>query len=179
VDARLHTRLTEAPLAPDQAHAFCGDPAAGAVVVFTGTVRAETGGRPVVALDYEAWEGHADRQLAELGKEVARRWPAARAVWLEHRTGTLAIGEPSVVVGVSAGHRGEAFEAARWAIDTLKATVAIWKREHWADGDAHWVGAPAAVPEAPAPEAPAPEAPMPGAPGARETTPGLPTGLVG
>jgi molybdopterin synthase catalytic subunit len=141
VDPRLHARLTDQPLAPDQAHAFCTDPAAGAVVVFTGTVRGETDGRAVTALEYEAFTERAETQLAELAAQVGRKWPAARAVWLEHRVGTLAIGEPSVVVGVSAGHRAEAFEAARWAIDTLKATVAIWKREHWADGDAHWVGA--------------------------------------
>jgi len=156
VDSRLHTRLTDTPLAPDQAHVFCGDPAAGAVVVFTGNVRAETDGRAVVALDYEAYPERAEAQLADLAGQVARRWPAARAVWLEHRTGTLAIGEPSVVVGVSAGHRAEAFEAARWAIDTLKATVAIWKREHWADGEAHWPGADAAG--GPAPDAGAPAA---------------------
>ncbi|MDP8977126.1 MAG: molybdenum cofactor biosynthesis protein MoaE, partial [Actinomycetota bacterium] len=61
---------------------------------------------------------------------------------LEHRTGTLALGEPSVVVGVSAAHRPEAFDAARFGIDTLKATVAIWKKEVWADGGAHWPGSP-------------------------------------
>jgi molybdopterin synthase catalytic subunit len=66
-----------------------------------------------------------------------------RAVWLEHRTGALAIGEPSVVVAVSAPHRDEAFAAARYGIDTLKATVPIWKQEHWRDGGRHWPGSPA------------------------------------
>jgi molybdopterin synthase catalytic subunit len=140
VDARLHTRLTGQVISLDAAWSFCSDPAAGAVVVFSGTVRNETDGRPVTGLEYEAYTEQAERQLAALASEVARQWPA-RAVWMEHRVGTLAVGEPSVVVAVSAGHRKEAFEAARHGIDTLKATVAIWKKEHWADGDAHWPGA--------------------------------------
>lgn len=137
--ARLHTSLTDQPLSVDAASAFCADPAAGAVVVFTGVVRAETDGREVTALSYEAYRERAERQLAELAEEVAGRWPAL-AVWMEHRVGTLAIGEPSVVVAVSTGHRGEAFDAVEYGIDTLKATVAIWKQEHWADGEQHWPG---------------------------------------
>lgn len=140
--ARLHTRLTDEPLSVDAAQAFAADPAAGAVVVFTGMVREETDGRQVAALTYEAYTEHAERQLSALAAEMARTWPAARAVWLEHRVGTLAIGEPSVVVAVSAGHRVEAFEAARYGIDTLKATVAIWKQEHWGDGASHFPGSP-------------------------------------
>lgn len=142
MDARLHTRLSAEPLSVDAAHAFVADPAAGAVVVFAGTVRNETDHREVAGLTYEAYAEHAEPQLEALAAEVARRWPAARAVWMEHRVGTLAIGEPAVVVGVSAGHRGETFEAARYAIDTLKDTVAIWKQEHWADGASHFPGSP-------------------------------------
>lgn len=139
MSARLHTRLTDQPLSLDAAWSFCSDPGAGAVVVFSGIVRAETDGRAVTGLEYEAYAGQAERQLTALAAEVAQRWPA-KAVWMEHRVGTLAIGEPSVVVAVSTGHREEAFEAARHGIDTLKATVAIWKKEHWADGAAHWPG---------------------------------------
>jgi molybdopterin synthase catalytic subunit len=138
--ARLHTRLTGEPLSPAAALEFCTHPAAGAVVVFTGVVRAETDGRPVTALTYEAFAERAEAQLAELAAEVAQKWPAL-AVWMEHRTGTLAIGEPSVVVAVCSGHRGEAFDACEYGIDTLKATVSIWKQERWADGQAHWPGA--------------------------------------
>lgn len=137
--ARRSTRLTDQPLSPDAALAFCADPAAGAIVVFTGVVREETDGRGVAALEYEAFAEQAEAQLAELAGELAGRWPV-RAVWMEHRTGTLAIGEPSVVVAVSAPHRGEAFHACEWGIDTLKATVAIWKKERWADGAGHWPG---------------------------------------
>ncbi|MPZ87750.1 MAG: molybdenum cofactor biosynthesis protein MoaE [Nitriliruptorales bacterium] len=139
MSARLHTRLTDQPLSLDGAWSFCSDPAAGAVVVFSGTVRGETDGRPVSGLEYEAYAEQAERQLAALAAEVAQRWPA-RAVWMEHRVGSLAIGEPSVVVAVSTGHRQEAFAAARHGIDALKATVAIWKKEHWADGATHWSG---------------------------------------
>lgn len=139
VTARLSTRLTDLPLSPDAALAFCADPAAGAVVLFAGVVREETDGRPVAALEYEAFAERAEAQLAELAGQVAQRWPV-RAVWMEHRTGTLAIGEPSVVVAVSAPHRAEAFDACEWGIDTLKETVAIWKRERWATGGAHWPG---------------------------------------
>lgn len=139
---RTHTGLTDQPLRPEAAYAFAEDPGAGAVVMFTGTVRDHSEGRAVRALEYEAFAERAEAQLAELAADVAQRWPAVCALWLEHRVGTLAVGEPAVVVAVSAGHRTEAFEAARYGIDTLKETVAIWKKEHWADGEAHWVDSP-------------------------------------
>ena len=137
---RLHTRLTEEPLSVADAHAFVADPAAGASVVFTGQVRNHADGRPVTGLDYEAYEEQAGAQLAALATAVAEKWPQTLAIWMEHRVGSLAVGEPSVVVAVSSAHRGGAFEAARHGIDELKATVAIWKQEHWADGTAHWPG---------------------------------------
>lgn len=145
---RVHVRLTSEPLSPDTAQAFVTLPAAGAVVCFTGTVRAESEGRTVAALSYEAYEEHASRQMQELAADLCLRWPAVTAVFMEHRTGTLAIGEPAVVVAVSAPHREEAFAAARDGIDTLKATVAIWKREHWADGTARWPGLPGLLADA-------------------------------
>ena len=141
--ARLHTRLTSQPLSVDQAQHFCTDPAAGAVVVFTGTVRNHSEGRSVAGLTYEAFEERAGVQLQELAAAVAQRHPTVSAVWLEHRTGDVGIGEPAVVVGVSAPHRPEAFAAARWGIDELKAGVAIWKQEQWTHGEAHWPGSPA------------------------------------
>lgn len=140
MSARLHTRLSEHPLSVSDAHDFAADPLAGAVVAFTGIVRGVTDGRAVAGLAYEAFAERAERQLAELAEEVAARWPQVCAVWLEHRVGELQVGEPSVVVAVSAAHRPAAFDAARHGIDALKATVAIWKQEHWADGEAHWPG---------------------------------------
>jgi molybdopterin synthase catalytic subunit len=139
MSASLHALLTDRPLSVDAAYRFAADPAAGAVVVFTGTVRNSSEGRAVAGLEYEAYERQAQAQLEALAAEVADKW-RARAVWIEHRVGPLAVGEPSVVVAASAAHRHEAFEAARYAIDTLKATVAIWKRERWRDGGAHWPG---------------------------------------
>ena len=138
--ARLHARLTVHPLSADEAHRFCAGPAAGAIVVFTGAVRNVSEGNAVHGLTYEAYEERAQSQLEALATEVATRHPASVAVWLEHRTGDLAVGEAAVVVAVSAPHRSEAFEAARFGIDELKATVAIWKREHWAAGGSHWPG---------------------------------------
>lgn len=137
---RVHTAVTGEPLATDAAWAFVADPGAGAVVVFTGTVRDHADGRSVSGLTYEAWTTLAERRLREVADALAARWPELCAVWLTHRVGSLAIGEPSVVVAVSAPHRAEAFTAARHGIDTLKETVPIWKHEHWADGASHWPG---------------------------------------
>jgi molybdopterin synthase catalytic subunit len=138
--ARLHARLTDEPLSVQDAHGFVADPAAGATVVFTGTVRNQAEGRSVAGLNYEAYEEQASTQLATLSESITQKWPMVLAVWMEHRVGALAIGEPSVVVAVSAPHRVEAFDAARYGIDELKATVLIWKREHWSDGGSHWPG---------------------------------------
>ncbi len=138
--ARLHTRLTADPLSVEAAQHFCADPAAGAVVVFSGTVRDFSEGKAVHGLAYEAYEERAADQLQALASDIARRQPTARAIWLEHRVGDLAVGEVAVVVAVSTPHRDEAFDAARWGIDTLKATVAIWKQEHWAAGGHSWPG---------------------------------------
>jgi molybdopterin synthase catalytic subunit len=140
MSARVHTAITSEPLAIEPAHAFVADPQAGAAVVFTGMVRNHAEGRRVTGLTYEAFEQQAEAQLAALADEIAMKWPSVRAVWMTHRVGVLTVGEPSVVVGISADHRGEAFAAARHGIDTLKQTVPIWKHEHWADGTAHWPG---------------------------------------
>lgn len=137
--ARAHAALTAAPLSVEAAHAFCADPSAGAVVVFTGAVRDHADGREVAGLAYEAFEDEARRRLSALAEDLATR-DGIRAVWLEHRTGELGVGEISVVVGVSGGHRPEAFAAARDGIDRLKAEVPIWKQEHWRQGGAHWPG---------------------------------------
>lgn len=142
VTARVHTRLTATVLSIGEAYDFVVDPASGGVVVFTGTVREHSEGRTVSGLTYEAWEDRAEDALARVADEVVTRWPDVRAVWLEHRTGALEIGEASVVVAVSAPHRAEAFAAARHGIDTLKATVPIWKQEHWKGGGGHWPGSP-------------------------------------
>jgi len=113
-------------------------PAAGAVVLFLGTVRELTGDRRTLALDYEGYPEMAEKKLAELEAEARRRWPLCE-VALVHRLGRLELTEASVAVAVSSPHRGAAFDAGRWLIDTLKEVVPIWKQEHWADGTTEWV----------------------------------------
>jgi molybdopterin synthase catalytic subunit len=97
-----------------------------------------TDGRRTTALDYEAFGPMAETKLDELETEACRRWPLER-IAIVHRVGRLELGEVSVAVAVSAPHRAEAFEAARYLIDTLKATVPIWKKENWHDGTSEWV----------------------------------------
>lgn len=137
---RVHARLSGTRLSVEAAARFVADPSAGATVTFTGVVRDHAEGRSVEGLDYEAYEEAALRRMEELARSVAERWPDVRAIWMEHRTGTLDVGEVAVVVATSAGHRDAAFEAARHGIDELKATAPIWKRERWADGGSHWPG---------------------------------------
>jgi molybdopterin synthase catalytic subunit len=110
----------------------------GAVVTFLGTVRELTDGRTTVALDYEAYSGMAEKKMAEIERETRGRWPVGGMVMV-HRLGHLELGEVSVAVAVSCPHRGQAFEACRYAIDRLKEIVPIWKKEHWADGTTEWV----------------------------------------
>jgi molybdopterin synthase catalytic subunit len=138
--ARWRTGLSDEPLSLDDAHAFVADPRAGATVTFTGVVRDHADDRAVTGLDYEAYAELAEQRLAELAEAVGRRWPDLIAGWAVHRVGRLAVGDTAVVVATSSPHRDTAFEAGRHLIDELKATVPIWKKEHWAAGGAHWPG---------------------------------------
>jgi molybdopterin converting factor subunit 1 len=108
-------------------------PEDGAAVVFEGVVRNHTRGRRTVYLDYEAYEAMALKQMDALVKEARSRF-AVREAAIVHRVGRLEIGETSVVIVVASAHRGPAFEACRWMIDTLKKTVPIWKKEYFEDG---------------------------------------------
>jgi molybdopterin synthase catalytic subunit len=110
----------------------------GAVVLFLGTVRDLTGDQRTVFLDYEAYPPMAEKKLAEIEAEVRRRWPVGE-IAMVHRLGRLGVGEVSVAVAVSTPHRAEAFEACRYAIDTLKELVPIWKKENAPDGASGWV----------------------------------------
>ena len=117
---------------------FVADPAAGCSIVFTGTVRDHAPGKSDVShLEYEAYEGVVERVIATVVAEARTEWPILR-VAVSHRTGSLAVGEPAVVVAVSSAHRAEAFAAARYLIDEVKARAPIWKKEHW-PGGAEWV----------------------------------------
>ncbi|MEW6471905.1 MAG: molybdenum cofactor biosynthesis protein MoaE [Actinomycetota bacterium] len=113
-------------------------PSCGGVVCFAGTVRDSSEGRPgVTALTYEAYEEQAVIKLQEVADECRRRVPDTVRLVLLHRTGRLELTEASVIVVASAPHRGQAFEAARYCIDTLKETVPIWKAEDW-EGGSDW-----------------------------------------
>jgi len=134
-DARDWVALTDEALPTAAALEWATVPSAGAVVTFAGVVRDHAEGRSdVVGMTYEAYEAPALRALNEIADEIHRRWPDVSRVALLHRVGDLHLSETSVVVVVSAPHRGVAFDAAEFAIDTLKETVPIWKQEHWAGG---------------------------------------------
>ena len=132
-------RVVTEPLSPDTIAAEVDDPGAGGIVIFSGVVRNETGGRPVKFLEYEAHAPMAEVKMREIGEIVRTRWPGVKRVAMLHRIGRLEIGEASVLIAVAAAHRGDAFEACRYAIDTLKRTVPVWKKEHFEDGEV-WVG---------------------------------------
>ena len=130
--------LSGDPLPVGEASRWVVLPSCGASVTFTGTARDHAEGRPGVhRLEYEAYEGPAVARLEALCAEVRARWPVVGRVALLHRTGVVELGDAAVVVAVSAPHRGEAFDAARFAIVELKRTVPIWKRESW-DGGESW-----------------------------------------
>jgi molybdopterin synthase catalytic subunit len=111
-------------------------PEAGGIATFTGVVRNRSRGRAVLYLEYDAYRPMAEKKLREIVEDVERRWDCRIAI--QHRLGRLEIGEASVMIAVSAPHRGTAFEACRHAIDTLKVTVPIWKREVWEGGEV-WI----------------------------------------
>ena len=114
----------------------------GALAFFVGVVRNENAGRPVLRLEYEAYEEMALSEMQAIDREARRRWPITE-IRIVHRLGRMEIGEASVAVAVASPHRDEAFEACRFVIDTLKKTVPIWKKEFYADG-AVWLEGPGA-----------------------------------
>jgi len=132
--------ICERALSTDQVHAALADPSAGGVTVFLGAVRDHDRDQGVVGLSYSAHPSALQR-LSEVCELVAARHEVI-AVAAVHRVGDLDIGDAAVVVGASAAHRGEAFDACRDLIDTLKDTVPIWKHQRFADGSDEWVGTP-------------------------------------
>jgi len=129
--------LSDRPLDVGEVIARVSGPDAGGLVVFLGTVRDRSRGHAIRHLEYEGYPGMAEREMEKLCREAAERWPGVR-VAIAHRQGHLEIGDLAVVVAAAAPHRPEAFEACRFAIDTLKRTVPIWKKEVATDG-AYWV----------------------------------------
>jgi molybdopterin synthase catalytic subunit len=131
-------QLTNHPIDTAAILAAAANPAAGAVVLFLGTTRELTAGRQTTALDYEAYNEMAERQLADLESQARKRWPVLECM-IVHRLGRVPPTEASVAIAVSTPHRADAFAAGQWLIDSLKRDVAIWKREQWADGSTEWV----------------------------------------
>ena len=128
--------LSAAPLPVTEAVSWAVRPDCGGLVLFSGTARDHAEGRPgVERLEYEAYDAQVVPRLREVADEARVRWPSVGRIALLHRTGVLQVGDSAVVVVVSAPHRAQAFEAARFCIDTLKQSVPIWKRETWSDGE--------------------------------------------
>jgi molybdopterin synthase catalytic subunit len=113
-------------------------PSTGAIVTFVGTTRDHNEGRRVTRLEYEAYPEMALAELRKIGDMACHRWPIERMA-IVHRIGVVPLGEASVVIAVSAGHRGAAFAACHFAIDRLKEVVPIWKKEHFEGGEI-WIG---------------------------------------
>jgi molybdopterin synthase catalytic subunit len=130
---RDDVRIVREPIVAEPIISALKMPQDGAAVIFDGIVRNNTRGRSTLYLDYEAYESMALKQMQGLAEEARARF-GVRQVALVHRLGRLEIGETSVLIVVASAHRGAAFEACRWIIDTLKKTVPIWKREYFEDG---------------------------------------------
>jgi len=113
------------------------DHGTGAVALFIGRVRNHAEGKAVLAMDYEAYPEMAKKKLRDVVQLTSQKWPVSKMA-IVHRTGNLQLGDVSVAIAVATPHRADAFEACRFAIDTLKKTVPIWKKEHFADGQS-WV----------------------------------------
>jgi molybdopterin converting factor subunit 1 len=131
-------RLSAEPLSLDAVVEEVRDAAAGAIATFTGTVRNRSRDRDVQYLEYEAYEGMAEETMAELAAELSARHELC-AIAIHHRVGRVEIGEPSVVIAVSSPHRAAALAACKEAIDTLKGTVPLWKKEVYEGGE-EWIG---------------------------------------
>lgn len=134
-------RVTNQPIDMQALADLVASPAAGAVATFAGQVRDNARGRGVLVLEYEAYESAAEKALAQIGAEIRERWQV-EGVAITHRVGRLSIGEISVGIAVSSGHRAEAFDACRHAIERIKQIVPIWKKEFYADGET-WIGSEA------------------------------------
>jgi molybdopterin synthase catalytic subunit len=126
------------------------DPGSGATVTFIGTTRDRNDGRRVLRLEYEAYTEMALAEMRKIGEAAQRQWPIER-VAMVHRIGVVPLGEASVVIAVSAGHRHTAFEACHFAIDRLKEVVPIWKKEHFEGGEI-WIGSQTGSSRRPAPK---------------------------
>ena len=133
-------RVTPEVLTADEAVKAVESPAAGAINLFFGVVRNNNLGRNVGYLEYDAYPQMAERVMRELAEEAKQRF-GLEDVAVLHRTGRLEIGETSLLVAVSCGHRAESFEAGHWLVNEIKKRVPVWKKEVWEDGE-EWIEGP-------------------------------------
>jgi molybdopterin synthase catalytic subunit/molybdopterin converting factor small subunit len=131
-------RLTDEPIDPEAVIREVSDERAGGIATFIGTTRIQSRGRTVERLEYEAYEGMAEQVMADLADDLKRKYDLCE-VAITHRVGRVGIGELSVVIAVSAPHRGDALAACAEAIDRLKGTVPLWKKEVYEGGE-EWIG---------------------------------------
>jgi len=131
-------RVTNQPIDLEELVRFVADPEAGAVATFIGTTRNNNEGRQVIALDYEGYSEMAEKELRRIGAAAKTKWPICRMA-ITHRLGPVQIGEASVIIAVSSAHRDAAFAACRFAIEEIKKTVPIWKKEVFEGGEV-WIG---------------------------------------
>jgi molybdopterin synthase catalytic subunit len=139
IDSRDSLAITFAPLSLEEVYRLADDRANGAIVVMSGTVRDNTDGKSVKYLEYQAYEPMAIVVFQQIARDIRQKWTDTNRIAIQHRIGKLEIGEISVLVAVGCPHRGEAFAACRYAIDTLKHNAPIWKKEYWQDGSSTWV----------------------------------------
>ena len=135
----IDIQLYSTPIDTIVAENFVSAPDCGGITLFVGKVRNKTAGKSVLHLEFEAYEPMAIKEMTKIAERVQLMWPAKR-VSIHHRLGTLQIGETAVVIGVACPHRRDSFAACSFAIDTLKQTVPIWKKEIFEDGET-WVAA--------------------------------------
>jgi len=135
----MRTAIVEQEIDASALIAEVADHANGATLLFLGTVRELNDGRAVSGMEYSAYRGMAERELADIVSEAAAQFATDNIV-VEHRIGTLALGEASVAIAVAHPHRGAAYDASRYVIEQLKQRVPIWKLEHYVDGERAWVG---------------------------------------
>jgi molybdopterin synthase catalytic subunit len=134
----MRAEIVHRPIDPAALIAEVSGPSCGAVALFLGTVRELNDGREVTGIDYTAYESMAARELGAIAAEAAREFGTERVV-VEHRLGTLELGEVSVAIAVAHPHRAPALDGLRMVIEELKRRVPIWKREHYLDGTRDWV----------------------------------------
>ncbi|MGF1458581.1 MAG: molybdenum cofactor biosynthesis protein MoaE [Leptolyngbyaceae cyanobacterium] len=127
--------ITFAPLSLDEVYRLADDSRNGAIVVMSGMVRDNTEGRSVSCLEYQAYEPMALEVFKQIAVQIRQQWADVTRVVIHHRTGKLIVGEISVLVAVGCPHRGEAFAACQYAIDTLKHNAPIWKKEWYCEQD--------------------------------------------